>query len=128
MSSEQEEQPEKIPRPGLFCHSCGERGKVFEFPESIAIRDEVGESELDLPLFRCENCGTKWYDASDVVSLVLIYRLQFSGPEKSGSESDQILVSAIRLFGGTSSDRARAIEQIPVSKSVMDTIYPECPL
>jgi DNA-directed RNA polymerase subunit M/transcription elongation factor TFIIS len=74
LSSEQEEQPEKIARPGLFCHSCGEKGKVFEVPETVAL----SEGELDLPLFRCENCGVKWYAASDVVPLVVIYRLEFT--------------------------------------------------
>jgi uncharacterized Zn finger protein len=73
MSSEEEEKHQKIGRPGLFCHSCGEKGQVFEFPETIV----VSEGELDLPLFRCENCGAKWYDACDVVSLVVIYRLEF---------------------------------------------------
>jgi uncharacterized Zn finger protein len=74
MSSELEEKPEKIARPGLFCHSCGEKGKIFEFPETVA----TSEGELDLPLFRCENCGAKWYDAADVVALVVIYRLEFT--------------------------------------------------
>lgn len=72
MSSELEEKPEKIPRPGLFCHSCGEKGKVFEVPETVAI----SEGELDLPLFRCENCGAKWYDAGDVISLVVSYQVE----------------------------------------------------
>jgi DNA-directed RNA polymerase subunit M/transcription elongation factor TFIIS len=78
MSSEPKDEPRKIARPGLFCHSCGEKGKTFEFPETVAI----SEGELDLPFFRCENCGAKWYDAAAVVPLVLIYRLQFSGFEK----------------------------------------------
>jgi len=78
------QEPQKVARPGLFCHSCGEKGKIFEFPEMVA----TSEGELDLPLFRCENCGAKWYDETAVVSLVLIYRFQFSGPEKSRSGSD----------------------------------------
>jgi uncharacterized Zn finger protein len=71
--SEVQEKPEKITRPGLFCHSCGEKGKVFEIPEVV----QMSQGDLDLPLFRCENCGAKWYDASDVIPIVVIYRLEF---------------------------------------------------
>jgi len=81
MSCEQEEKPQKIARHGLFCHSCGERGNIFEFPETVTI----SEGELDLPLFRCENCGAKWYDASDVIALVV---------SKTGSLRSQTLSSA----------------------------------
>jgi len=72
--SEHQEKPEKIARPGIFCHSCGERGHVFEIPETITI----SQGELDLSLFRCENCGAKWYDSSDVIALVASYQFELS--------------------------------------------------
>jgi len=84
------------------------RGKVFEFPETIAIKDEAGKAELDLPFFRCENCGAKWYDASDVVSLVLIYRLEFAtaGAGRSRAAITDSVLALTRTWGWARIDTA----------------------
>ena len=59
--------------PTLFCPRCGSKGHVDQKKEHV----EIGRAEpLDLYLYTCQDCGNKWYDAADVIALVVSYGAQ----------------------------------------------------
>jgi hypothetical protein len=56
--------------PTLTCPRCATKGRVQMTRETVG----VGKAEpLDLHLYACLDCGDRWYDACDVIALVVSY-------------------------------------------------------
>lgn len=56
--------------PTLTCPRCGTKGHVNMTKETVG----VGKAEpLDLHLYTCQDCGDRWYDAVNVIALVVSY-------------------------------------------------------
>jgi hypothetical protein len=54
-------------------------------------KEQVGvgrEENLDLHLYLCEDCGNKWYDAADVIALVVSYGTLVAKPTTAGGETN----------------------------------------
>jgi ribosomal protein L32 len=62
--------------PGLYCPCCGQNGYTVEVPELLNM--PALKTEMAFPHRRCRNCGFKWYEAKDVIALVVTYKYEVS--------------------------------------------------
>jgi len=62
----------EIHMPGLWCPRCGQKGFTYQVKEII----QITRGPLDFPHYRCQSCAAKWYDASDVIALVVSYQFE----------------------------------------------------
>jgi hypothetical protein len=62
--------------PGLYCPCCSQCGYIVEVPEELDM-PKLG-TKMAFPHRRCKNCGFKWYEAKDVIALVVSYKYEVS--------------------------------------------------
>lgn len=70
----------EISLPGLYCPCCGLSGYIARIPEELDM-PSLG-TKLAFPHQRCRNCGYQWYEAKDVIALVVSYKYEVSDRTK----------------------------------------------
>ena len=53
--------------PSLACPRCKTVGSIYRIPEKL----EIGSIKLDLPYFSCAQCGTRWYDYTEMLAYIM---------------------------------------------------------
>jgi hypothetical protein len=51
----------------LACPRCKLLGSIYRVSEKL----ELGSLKLDLPYFECAQCGTKWYDYTEMLAYIM---------------------------------------------------------